>query len=80
MYGLLQAGIIAQELLEKRLLKVGYKQSKVTPGYWTHVWQQNSFSLIVDDFGVKYIGKDHVQHLINTLKKDYEIKKDWDGN
>ncbi len=32
MYGLPQAGIIAQELLEKRLLKAGYTQSKVTPG------------------------------------------------
>jgi hypothetical protein len=38
MYGLPQAGIIAQELLEERLLKVGYKQSKITPGYWTHQW------------------------------------------
>jgi len=31
MHGLPQAGIIAQELLEKRLLKAGYRQSKVTP-------------------------------------------------
>ena len=36
MYELPQAGIIAQELLEKRLLKAGYRQSKVTPGYWKH--------------------------------------------
>jgi hypothetical protein len=35
MYGLPQAGIIAQELLKERLQKAGYKQSKVTPGYWT---------------------------------------------
>ena len=30
MYGLLQAGIIAQELLEKRLLKHGYLQIEST--------------------------------------------------
>ena len=36
MYGLPQAGIIAQELLEKRLLTASYTQSKVTPGYWKH--------------------------------------------
>jgi hypothetical protein len=36
MYGLPQAGIIAQELLKKGLLKAGYTQSKVTPGYWKH--------------------------------------------
>jgi hypothetical protein len=56
MYGLPQAGIIAEELLEKRLLKAGYKQCKVSPGYWTHVWQPISFALVVDDFGVEYIG------------------------
>ena len=57
MYGLPQTGIIAQELLEKRLLKAGYHQSKVTPGYWKHDWQPISFTLVVDDFGVKYINK-----------------------
>ena len=36
MYGLPQAaGLLAQELLEKRLEKHGYKQSKHTPGFWT---------------------------------------------
>ena len=28
------------------------------------------FSLVVDDFGVKYVGKEYVDHLIS---------KDWDG-
>jgi hypothetical protein len=32
MYGLLQAGILAQNLLEKQLNQHGYQQSKVTPG------------------------------------------------
>jgi hypothetical protein len=36
MYGLPQAGIIAQEILEQLLLKAGYTQSKITPGYWKH--------------------------------------------
>ena len=38
MYGLPQAGIIAQKLLEEQLLKAGYHQRKVTPGYWKHDW------------------------------------------
>jgi hypothetical protein len=38
MYGLPQAGIIAQELLETRLLKAGYTQLKVMPEYWKHTW------------------------------------------
>ena len=36
MYGLPQAGILAQKLLEERLEKHGYKQSKHTPGFWKH--------------------------------------------
>ena len=32
MYGLPQAGLIANELLEKRLNKHGYRQSKLVPG------------------------------------------------
>jgi hypothetical protein len=76
MYGLPQAGIIAQELLEERLLKAGYSQSKITPGYWKHEWRPISFTLVVDNFGVKYIGKEHVLHLLQVLKQDYEIEED----
>jgi len=36
MYGLPQAGLLAQELLEKRLEAHGYRQSKLTPGFWKH--------------------------------------------
>ena len=52
MYGLPQAGILAQELLVKRLNKHGYTQSKFTPGLWTHKWRPICFTLVVDDFGV----------------------------
>ncbi len=38
MYGLPQAGIIAQELLAKRLKEHGYSQSKTMPGLWKHEW------------------------------------------
>jgi hypothetical protein len=36
MYGLPQAGLIANELLEKQLNEHGYCQSKLIPGLWTH--------------------------------------------
>eukprot|EP00804_Cyclotella_cryptica_P009655 CCRYP_011199-RA/>CCRYP_011199-RA protein AED:0.40 eAED:0.40 QI:0/-1/0/1/-1/1/1/0/244 len=36
MYGLPQAGIIAQKLLEQCLQANGYHQSKINPGFWTH--------------------------------------------
>ena len=79
MYGPPQGGIIAQELLEERLKKVGYTQSKLTSGYWKHKWRPISFILVVDDFGVKYIGKEHVMHLIKMLKQHYEVEEDWEG-
>jgi hypothetical protein len=76
MYGLPQASIIAQNLLTKRFHKAGYQQSKITPGYWCHDWRPISFTLVVDDFGVKYINKEDVEHLTSTLKQDYEIDID----
>ena len=36
MYGLPQSGLLANELLEKRLNKYGYRQRKLVPGLWKH--------------------------------------------
>jgi hypothetical protein len=67
MYGLPQAGIIAQKLLEERLQKHGYRQSQTTPGLWKHDTRPISFSLVVNDFGVKYVGEENAQHLLDTV-------------
>ena len=77
MYGLPQAELIAQELITKHINAVGYCQSKVTPGFWKHQWRPISFTLVVDDFGVKYVGKEHAEHLLNTLKQHYKIESNW---
>ena len=69
MYGFPHAGIIAQKLLEERLKKHGYHQSDKTPGFRKHDTQPISFTLIFDDFGVKYVGKKHTNHRINVLKE-----------
>ena len=79
MYGLPQAGLIAQEELEGRLNKHGYRQSKLVPGLWLHDWRPISFSLVVDDFGVKYVGREHAEHLQSVLKEHYEVATDWKG-
>lgn len=79
MYGLPQAGIIAQQLLEERLGKHGYHQSKQTPGLWKHDTLPIDFSLVVDDFGVKFVGEKNVQHLIETVRRYYKCSCDWDG-
>jgi hypothetical protein len=67
MYGLPQAGIIALQLLEQRLEKHGYHQSTTTPGLWTHNTQPISFTFVVDDFGVKYVGEDNTKHLLDAV-------------
>ena len=35
---------------------------------------------MVDDFGVKYTNKKDIDHLIDNLKTDNELTKDWDGD
>jgi endonuclease I len=34
----------------------------------------------VDDFGVKYVGREHAEHLMACIKKNYEISSDWKGS
>jgi hypothetical protein len=79
LYGLLQSGLLANKLLKKRLNKHGYQQSKLVPGLWKHDTRPIQFTLVVDDFGVKYKGKEHAQHLKNTLKEHYKLTCDWTG-
>ncbi len=79
MYGLPQAGIIEQQLLETRLAKVGYHQSTIVPGLWTHETRDTCFTLVVDDFAIKYTNKEDADHLINAIKQDYNITIDWDA-
>ena len=33
----------------------------------------------MDDFGVKYVGTENVENLINILKQYYTISEDWGG-
>ena len=78
-YGLPQAGILANQLLRRRLRPHGYYEVLHTPGLWKHTTRPTQFTLTVDDFGVKYIGRDNAIHLITALRKHYELKIDWEG-
>jgi hypothetical protein len=79
MYGLPQAGILANKLLAKRLAKAGYYQCQYTAGLWRHVWRPITFCLVVDDFGIKTVGLKHAKHLQQELEKYYEVSMDWKG-
>ena len=58
-YGLPQAGALANKLLKENLKPHGYYEVEHTPGLWRHKRRPILFSLIVDDFGIKYVGKEH---------------------
>ena len=77
MYGLPQADFLANKLLKKRLSKHGYFPVQYTPRLWKHTWRPVTFYLVIDDFGVKYTGKDHALHLINATENDYKLALDW---
>ena len=47
---------------------------------YIHATKDIFFSLVVDDFGVKYVGKDTADHLTQALKKLYTISIDWTGS
>jgi hypothetical protein len=46
-------------------------------GLWTHDTHPISLSLVVDDFGVKYVGREHAEHLMTCIKKNYNTSSDW---
>ena len=72
-YGIPRSGSLSNDLLETRLLENDYYQCPQIPGMWRHKWQPVLFSLIVDYFGVEYVGKHHADHLLNALKENYEV-------
>ena len=77
MYGLPQLGLLAKKLLEEKLNKHGYKQSKLVPGLWKHDTRPIQFTLVVGNFGVKYTNKEDVLHLKSVLTQHYTIMTDW---
>jgi hypothetical protein len=78
-YGLPQAGLLAQEKLIQLLKSKGYHMAPNTPCLFKHETRSIMFSLVVDDFGVKYTDKADAQHLIDTLQEAYKLHIDWTG-
>jgi hypothetical protein len=79
MYCLKQAGMLANQLLQKMLKPFGYHPARHTPGLWLHTMKPTAFSLVVDDFAVKYAADADAHHLRNALLRNYKIKTDWGG-
>ena len=76
-YGLPQSGMLANNLLRTRLNKKGYLRATTTPVLWKHQWRPIQLCLIVDNFGIEYVGERHISHLRDVLKQHYEVIEYW---
>jgi hypothetical protein len=80
-WGLPQAGLISNKALVKVLHTAGYIQSSNSYGLFKHVDRGTTFSLVVDDFGIKYYNLNDFDHLANTLKTGgYDVKINMKGD
>ena len=78
--GLKKAGKISNNRLEKIWQDFGYEPMRHTPALWTHASHDIVFTLVVDDFGVKYKHRKYEENLRNDLQKLYPGTTDWTGS
>ena len=78
-YGLKKSGEIVHDNLVAHLLKYGYKKAPWTDSPFLHATWNILFTLVVNDFGIKYTQKEDVDHLIASIRKKYLFKIDWDA-
>jgi hypothetical protein len=76
MYGLPQAGLLAQQRLVAHLALHDYIQSDSVPCLFTHATNGITFVLVVDDFGIKFRTTAGRDHLLATLRLQYQITVD----
>jgi hypothetical protein len=79
-WGLPQAGILANKCLRQKCVPFVYYKSTYTPGLWCHKTQPIMFTLMANNFGVKYINKDNVHHEFAIIKNYHARTKDWVGD
>jgi hypothetical protein len=51
-------------------------QSKIINGFWKQKTRPTCFTLIIDDFAMKYVNDEDAEHLINAIKKYYPMRVD----
>ena len=80
LYGLVQAGKLAYDQLLRRLTSAHFYPAPHANGLFLHHTRPISFTLCVDDFGVKYTRKEDIEYLVATLQQDYKLTIDWTGS
>ena len=78
-YGLPQAGRLAQIKIIALLKRHGYYLAPNTSCLFKHKTNSVVFTLVVDDFAVKYKCKEDVLHLLQAIKSEYDFTVSWDN-
>ena len=60
----------------ERLAEAGYQKAGLVEGYFKHDTHNIDFTLVVDDFLIKYVNDDNLQHLREAVGKYYKFKVD----
>jgi hypothetical protein len=50
------------------------------PGLWYNDTHPISLTLVLNNFGIKYIKDNNIKHLIASLKTMYALTEDWTGD
>ena len=79
MYGLPHAGRIAAIKVTALLATAGYHECRHNKMVFRHETRDVTFTLVVDDFLVKYSERADAEHLIETLETVYKMKTDWEA-
>jgi hypothetical protein len=78
MYGLPQAGKLANKQLIATLASIRNYPVPFSAGLWQHNTCDITFCIVVDDFGVKYTNKEDAKHLLASLQAcNYKLSTDW---
>jgi Reverse transcriptase (RNA-dependent DNA polymerase) len=76
-YGLPQAGKLAQDRLVAHLATHEYIQCVNTPCLFVHRTNGVAFTLVVDDFLIKFKQRSAAEHLLSALRELYTITTDF---
>jgi len=75
MYGLPQASKLTNIQLQAFLAPHGYHPYPITPGSWTHMSHNIHFTLVIDDFAVRYMDCVDADHL-----PTHQVTEDWEAS
>ena len=79
-YGLKESSIISYKRLVRNLQPHGYAPVAHTPGLWTHATLPTTFTLALDNFGIKFFAVDNATHLLYAIRNNYSITVDSYGS